>query len=102
MGIEGHQRAVGSAVARHVVEVAAFSCGFMRKMEGKSHATVACKNWGDALQSDPGGGFSLPPVAHMPCLFACRLGFGLYGAAWAAVSIQSSLVVLLLGYLVFR
>jgi hypothetical protein len=37
----------------------------------------------------------------MQCLFSCRLGFGLYGAAWAAVSIQSSLVVLLLGYLVF-
>lgn len=33
---------------------------------------------------------------------ACRLGLGLNGAAWAAVCIQSSLVLLLLGYLAFR
>lgn len=36
------------------------------------------------------------------CFCTVRLGLGLNGAAWAAVSIQSMLVVMLLGYLVFR
>lgn len=40
-------------------------------------------------------------ASQLPCCVTCRLNMGLAGAAWAAVTIQSILVVLLLGFLLF-